>query len=95
MEGRALRGAYLLARCHPQELGLVVDEKPVLRRRLEARERVAQTKDAQIKYLRKELQQQRRQLEERTQQLRRMRRRARQLEDREQELQRRLQEVEG
>jgi hypothetical protein len=39
----ALRGAYLLARYHPLGLGLVVDDKPVLRRRLEARERVAPT----------------------------------------------------
>jgi hypothetical protein len=91
----ALRGAYLLARYHPRGLALVISDKPVLRRRLEVRERVAHTKDTQLKYLRKELQQQRRQLEERAQQLRRVRRRARKLEDREKELQRRLREVEG
>jgi glycosyltransferase involved in cell wall biosynthesis len=91
----ALRGAYLLAKYYPRGLALVVNDRPLLERRLEAREADLRERDRSLKVLRKELRQERRQLKERTQQTRQLRKRARRLEARKRELQRRLQESEG
>jgi hypothetical protein len=91
----ALRGAYLLARYYPRGLALAINDKPLLKRRLETREADLREWDRRLKELRNEVHQGRRQLRERTQQVRQLRKRARRLEAREQELQRRLQEVEG
>jgi glycosyltransferase involved in cell wall biosynthesis len=91
----ALRGAYLLARYYPRGLALVVNDRPLLERRLEAREADLRERDRRLKALRKEIRQERRQLKERTQQIRQLRKRARRFEERKRKLQRRLQESEG
>jgi hypothetical protein len=91
----ALRGAYLLARYYPRGLALMVNDRPLLERRLEAREADLREWDRRLEALRKEIQQERRQLKERTQQMRQLRKRARRIEARKRELQRRLQELES
>jgi septal ring factor EnvC (AmiA/AmiB activator) len=91
----ALRGAYLLARYYPTGRALLVNDKPLLKRRLRTREEEVLAKERQLTELRKELQQERRQLKVRTQQLGRLRKRARRIEDKEQELQQRLKEADG
>jgi glycosyltransferase involved in cell wall biosynthesis len=91
----ALRGAYLLARYYPRGLALVLNDKPLLKRRLRAREADLRELDRRLKRLRNELQQERRQHKKRTEQVGQLRKRSRRLEKRERELQRRLQEVEG
>jgi SAM-dependent methyltransferase/uncharacterized membrane-anchored protein YhcB (DUF1043 family) len=91
----ALKGAYLLARYYPRGLALVVNDKPLLERRLRAYEEEARLKQRQLKDRRNELHQQRRQLEERTQQITRLRGRVRQLQASEQELQQHLREAQS
>jgi glycosyltransferase involved in cell wall biosynthesis len=91
----ALRGAYALARYYSRGLALLVNDKPLLERRLAAREEDLREWDRRLKELRTELHQQRREHRERVQQLRRLRKRERRLERKERELQRRLEEIEG
>ena len=90
-----LRGAYLLARYYPRGIALVINDKPLLERRLEIREKEVRGKEGQLRKLRKELDQQRRQHKKRAKQIRRLKERNGLLERSEQELKRQLEEIEG
>jgi glycosyltransferase involved in cell wall biosynthesis len=91
----ALRGAYLLARYYPRGIALLINDKPLLERRLEIRKKEVRGKEGQLRKLRKELDQQRRQHKKRTKQIRRLQERNGLLERSEQELKRQLEEIEG
>jgi Glycosyl transferase family 2 len=91
----ALRGAYRLARYYPRGLALLINDKPLLERRIETREKEVQGKEGELRKLRKELDQQRRQHKKRARQISRLQERNRLLERSEQELKRQLEEVEG